>query len=630
MNKKTFRQKKSSMIVLAALLCIAALSVGSCNLPGGPDFGTGTLTLYLPGTTAQGTSVQNKAVVSRSILSDTFTGTLRYRLAFTGPGETQTMEAGGGGTTVSLDAGQWTIEAAAYDPGNPSVTVGSGSAVITVIAGQNTSVRIPMKVDPAYEGTLREIYIHTEAELRRVGTDFAIDGSFITHFYLENDIVLTQPWNPIGDDTAPFKALFDGQGHSITVNSFSGPVIGGFPKLGFFCAVESTTIKNVTIRYNLGAPVDIRGVGDSHDDTGGVAGYAINTRFENIQVTGNFSVLSDATSALSIGGIVGQASEVTITGCRVSGTIGGTSANYLTIGGIAGMIYNTSASGGDISGSSFTGTITGDSPSGICEAGGIAGYMLDVEITECFAEGRIEATAGEPRVGGIAGTINGSSDSINKSYASGIIESIAATGSYSDAGGIAGRITGTGAIENCYAWADVSTSSTYGETAGGIAGTSGGTISKCYTAGTVRSKGHDPYTVVGGIAGDGGGTITACMALVSELDGGPSASSSRTVNAVSASTYGTLNGNYSRNDIAVTRQTNGTAPGLNARDGQEENRTNFTTQTIYEPDLYTTAAWNFAAGTGDWKFISGYDYPVLRWQNSAPTLPPTPPTPPAA
>jgi hypothetical protein len=58
-----------------------------------------------------------------------------------------------------------------------------------------------MKVDPAYEGLLTDIYIHNEAELRRVGRDFAIDGTI--RFYLERDIVLTQPWTPIGDSAIP-------------------------------------------------------------------------------------------------------------------------------------------------------------------------------------------------------------------------------------------------------------------------------------------------------------------------------------------------------------------------------------------------------------------------------------------
>jgi hypothetical protein len=548
-----------------------------------------------------------------------------YRLTVTGPGETQTLESGGGGTTLTLDAGDWTISVLAYDPANLNSPVGSGSAVITIVTGRNSSVRVPMKVEAAYEAALLDIYLHSEADLRRVGNGLDISNPSRT-FYLENDIVLTQPWTPIGDNTTAFRAKFDGQGHSITIRSFGGPILDSFAYLGFFAVVDNTAIKDAVIKYELGAAADMR-TGTTYYDgyAGGVTGDARDTTFTNIQVTGNFSVIFDGGSSLNVGGIAGQAGDVTITNCRVSATIGGTSANYLTIGGIAGMISNTSASGGDIIGSSFAGTITGNSPIGNAEAGGIAGYMNDVEITECFAEGRIKAEADSPKVGGIAGIMNSpTAAGINKCYAAGIIESVAATGSYSDTGGIAGRING-GTIENCYAWANVSSSSTYDETAGGIAGTNDGIIFNCYAAGMVQSKGQNPATHVGGIAGNGSGpgTISACMALVSELDGGPSTSTSRPANAIFASSYGTLSGNYSRNDITVTRQTNGSFPsdpGINNKDGEQKLLADFTNST-----LYTSATWTFP---GVWKFLpagSGYNYPVLSWQNSPPRNPATVP-----
>jgi hypothetical protein len=41
-----------------------------------------------------------------------------------------------------------------------------------------------------------------------------------------------------------------------------------------------------------------------------------------------------------------------------------------------------------------------------------------------------------------------------------------------------------------------------------------------------------------------------------------------------------------------------------------------------DPDLVsdTYPGWDFVAETGDWKFISGYDFPVLSWQTSPPDL----------
>jgi hypothetical protein len=57
-------------------------------------------------------------------------------------------------------------------------------------------------------------------------------------------------------------------------------------------------------------------------------------------------------------------------------------------------------------------------------------------------------------------------------------------------------------------------------------------------------------------------------------------------------------------------------PGIDARDGEDKPLEDFKTQTLYE-----TAGWDFTAGSGDWKFLpagSGYDYPVLSWQDAKP------------
>jgi hypothetical protein len=33
---------------------------------------------------------------------------------------------------------------------------------------------------------------------------------------------------------------------------------------------------------------------------------------------------------------------------------------------------------------------------------------------------------------------------------------------------------------------------------------------------------------------------------------------------------------------------------------------------------YTALNWNFTPGTGEWKWLPGYDYPVLQWQTTPP------------
>jgi hypothetical protein len=661
MNTKNFYPKNISILkkvlIISGLLapfCAAVLSVNSCNLPGGPDtaggFGTGTLTLYLPESSVQGAAAQNKAAgVSRSVLSDSFTGTLQYRLAFTGPGETQTLEAGGGGTTVSLDAGQWTIEAAAYDPGNPSVTVGSGSAVITVIAGQNSSVRIPMKVDPAYEGTLREIYIHNEAELRRIGAasnGLAINDSART-FYLENDIVLTQPWIPIGSPGNPFKAKFDGNNKKITVSAFGSPVIDTNDNtyLGFFAYIDGDSgaaeIKNIKIDYVLGAaPVTLDNATYFDAYTGGIAGYAKNAAFENIEVniiTGNFSFASDPGSSclLTVGGIAAEAENVTFTDCHVSGNIAGRSPYIVTAGGVVGDLKG---SGSTIRGSFFKGNL--NAFDGSPYIGGIAGFVVDSEITACFTEGRIRAETPDDYhtlyVGGIVGNISGSGASVTQCYASGRIEgdiigSIVLDSTHSNIGGIAGEAY-SASIEDCYAWVYVSTKAHETERGGGIAGLAGD-ISRCYALGTVKSASvsGSPKTTysgiyLGGIAGADrafSGTVSGCMALVSELDAGTSGALYKEANAIIVDpTY--MIGNYAlevsstqvTGKMWVQNSSSSPDPGANNKDGEARLLADFKDQTT--SNIYTSAGWVFP---NVWKWISGYDYPVLHWQTSAPTDP---------
>jgi hypothetical protein len=620
--------QSSLTIGLWALLC--AVFAGSCALPAEPSYGEGTLTLCLPATRSKGGAVlvqSESAAASRSILSDTFVGALQYRVTISdGSGKTAALDVQGGGTTVSLGAGEWNIAASAYAANAPGVIVGTGNASVAIVAGQGVSKRISMTVDPAYEAALLDIYIHNETELRRIGA--AVNGLAIDVpgriFYLANDIVLTQPWTPIGTPSAPFKAQFDGQGHSITLRSLGGAAKepgGNFVYQGFFAVVEDALIKNTVIAYELNNPVvDIRtGDGATYYDShaGGVAGHAENTSFENIRVSGSFSVIGDGNSSLSVGGIAGSAgSGTTITECHVLGAIGGTSANYLVVGGIVGTMH-----GGSISGSSFVGDgISGSAPVGNCETGGIAGYVFEGEITACFARGHIQAEADSPNVGGIAGTISGGSSgsSITRSFAAGVMDGMA-SGSYSNSGGIAGRVVSSNSvIENSYASASVSSSASYGETAGGIAGINDGTISHCYMTGTVASKGANPYTKIGGIMGESSGAaaINGCMAIVVEIDAGPSTSTAKYAHAICADTYfSVLSDNYSMNSIMRTNAlpSDPPAPGSTARDGEQRPLADF-----QSPALYAGAGWNFTAGTGDWKFINGYDYPVLSWQDAAP------------
>ena len=555
MNKKDKSPFKSGGICyytffLTVLLCAVVLYGISCNLPPGPNFGKGTLTLLLPETRGRktGASVQNEAAVSRSVLSDGFTGTLVYRLTLTGPGETQTLEAGGGGTTLILDAGGWTIAAVAYDPGDPTTPVGSGTAEFTVIAGRSSYVKIPMTVSAAYEAGLTAIYIHNETELRRIGTDFLIDGTI--GFFLERDIVLSQPWTPIGNSGTPFEAVFDGGGHTISISSFSPAALSG-AYLGLFGCTDGADIQNLTVVYNLTA----------------------SSSYSGIQW---------------LGGLAASATGTLISGVHVKGTIQHTASNSLNIGGLVGGAGGNSGSSTDtrIYGSSFAGVLNGNGTMGVS-------------------------------AGGILGGLNGSTDNaiIETSYAAGII-SATSTSAYVYAGGIAGD--GACNIGNCYSIAEVAASASSDAYAGGIIGQLSINVTgfgKCYALGPVSAAGTTINA--GGIAGRSGSPFQNCAALA-EVDGGSSSTVGRVIGNLWTGVYSATN--YAAYDKPITR----VALGATAEDGE----TAYNVSNLQGPGNHlkyaTDLSWNF---TTDWKWLSGYDYPVLEWQTTPPNLPYLPPPP---
>jgi hypothetical protein len=593
----------------------------------------GTLTLLLPSSAAP----EDPA---RSVLPNVFTAVLVYRLTITGPGGSRTLDSGGGGTTLTLGAGTWTVQARAYDPGDLSSPIGSGNAAVTVIAGRNSFVKVPMQVDPIYEAGLDDIYLHSEGDLRRIGA--AVNGLDISDpnrtFYLENDIVLTQPWTPIGDNTTPFKAKFDGQGHSITIRSFSGPILdGNAAYLGFFAFVDNTTIKDTTIKYELGVAVDMRTGSPATfvaGNAGGVAGYVSNTALTNIRVEGNFSVVFDGNDGFGVGGIVGIADDgVTITGCHVAAALGGTltstsTAHYLYIGGIAGLI--DASSSGAITLCSFTGTIDGHSLS-YGNAGGIVGFMYNVEILACSAEGRFMMEAFTPMAGGIIGVMDGVSSRIDKSYAAGVIEVVettTATYPESDAGGIAGRLEG-GIIDNCYARVNIyarGSSVTNMTCVGGIAGViyDDTVISTSYALGRIISDPSYGGDRLGGIAGfyvASGGTVGATIQNCLALNDGLESDSSPNVRGIlgmhESSLLGTITDNYAASDIDFDRDSSYT-PDPSLDGDTSKSRGQFEGQTNQGSYLFT--AWFFP---GNWEWIDGYPYPVLNWQDSPPPDPAT-------
>ncbi|MDR2499726.1 MAG: hypothetical protein LBD37_01430 [Treponema sp.] len=614
----------------------------------------------------------------RSVLSDNFIGSLEYKVKFTSPGGTVIERtATGGSITVTLNAGLWHIAAQAYGlpgvVGGPLVGSETVPVSVTVAPGQNQGVTIEMSVNPTYEAGLTDIYIHNEAELRRVGVDFAIDNTI--RFYLERDIVLTQPWTPIGDAATPFKAEFDGGGYRITMG-------GGFhddalddDDLGLFGYADGAVIKDLTIELAMGSadsPVQLSTPNseDSHY-IGGLAGRLDNySMVENVTVSGFLYVKQNGNNQrFYVGGITGMVrGDSKIKECSVAMEIHGDSDKYTFTGGVAGangVAGNTlgpsgvaiTPSTGTISESSFSGTVNsvGSGPPAsdfIGIAGGIAGSNFNGIIRECHAAGTIKGTrraggiAGEMQEGGGSGTsivessftgtvraentgvdafaggVVGQSNwgVIERSYAAG---NVIAQGSDAYAGGIAGMFSDTNIrVSDCYAYANVLSN---GSTGTGYVGGIGGRasyIERCYAAGTVEAQGSGGTAVyAGGISGQvvTSYTLKNCKVLLDALDGGSSNNVYTLFGGVTSGS-GSASGNNVWDIIAIkqggtTYNSGSYAPAFTKDIASFDTAADFGQGN--ETTTYT--GWNF---TGNWKFITGagYDFPVLEWQTAPPDL----------
>ncbi|MDR2499969.1 MAG: hypothetical protein LBD37_02665 [Treponema sp.] len=664
---------KAALYPFKAIVLLAGiLLVYSCDFPGnlpdradGPSpqalgSGEGNLTVNFSGG-------GNTRSGGRAVLSDSFTSSLEYKVKGRGPGGAVIEQTATGGSIVlTLNAGDWDIEVNTYGPpgaisGDPLVGTGKADAV-TVAPGQNQGVTIEMSVDPAYEATLTQIYIHNEAELRRVGVDFAIDNTM--RFYLERDIVLTQPWTPIGDSTTPFEAEFDGQGYRITMS-------GGFDSaalenddLGLIGYADGADIKELTIELAMGSAVSpvllppLPGGPVATQNIGGLAGtLANNSTAIDVTVKGSFCVKRTGTNGfLVLGGIAGLVTGgSTIESCTVSDMVlsGDSDGPATTTGGVAGATNYAgsilSSYAGSILKSSFSGTVNSG---GL--AGGIVGLNFDGLIGESHAMGTIK---GGLQAGGIAGgmqTSGGGTSSIAESsftgtvsaenpggaaYAGGVLgqsyagsiersyaaANVKAQGPDAYAGGIAGYCNAQ--VSDCYAYANVLSNGSGGSGAESFAGGIGGhtpKLEQCYAAGTVKAQGSGGTAVyAGGISGqvENMGGLKNCMVLLDALDGGSSADV-HTLFGDASLGYTSNSGNKVWDAIAITRG------------GTTYNSGGYPTTPDYDiasfdlaasfniQGTYAAANWDFAPGTGDWKFITGagYDFPVLDWQTAPPDL----------
>ena len=265
------------------------------------------------------------------------------------------------------------------------------------------------------------------------------------------DKAVPEGWEPIGSDTKPYAATFEGNSHTISNLFINRSSDSG---VGLFGYVDGGAIRNLGLEDGI-----VIGGGN----TSALAGVATSTT-----ITSCYAMVS-ANGLFPVGGLVANATDVTLTSCYSTGAVGGT----LFVGGLI-----ATASGSTTLTSCYaTGDVVG---SGDRVGGLIATAVSTVTITSCYAMGNV--TGGGDIVGGLVGDGDGP---ISLSYAMGAVEG------RSNVGGLVGEAAGS--VTGCYAMGAVDGRSNVG----GLVGEATGSITSAYATGDV-----DGPSNVGGLVGN--------------------------------------------------------------------------------------------------------------------------------
>ncbi len=350
-------------------------------------------------------------------------------------------------------------------------------------------------------------------------------------------------WVPLGDNSSGtsatrFTGTFEGNGHTISnltiatagdykglfgyiestipeeghvrnLNLINASVTGGNSYVGTLAGLNEGEILGCNSAGTLSGVTIIGGLVGSNSGT-------INNSHTNVSVTGSDDML---------GGLLGANDTGIINYCQADGSVMGSTSTSIRVGGLVG--YNSGISAGTISNSNATGNVTGwgsvggligtnNDPSNTintCSAsgavtgtanniGGLIGQNVGAQITNCIASGAVLAQTNTVNyVGGLIGE-NG-----------GIVDDCHATGRVTGRGNYVGGLIGynTSNITNStyINTTNAITSSIAANYIGGLAGQHDtGTISNSYAEGSLIANGVGIFAI-GGLAGQSTGTITA-------------------------------------------------------------------------------------------------------------------------
>jgi len=275
---------------------------------------------------------------------------------------------------------------------------------------------LPQPVTLTGDGTPESPYlIHNAAELN------AMREVLTATYRLANDIDLTatvvwdngKGWLAVGSSSTPFSGALDGAGYAVRYLTMSRPAT---QYQGLFGYLNGATVSNLRVES-----VSI----EASSYTGGLAGQALTSRFQNVQVSG------EVTGDIYTGGLVGYLQDGNIFGASSSAAVRGSD----TVGGLVGytrgaVMVVRSHSRGSVVGSSDVGGLVG------WHYGAVGGPTI---IADSYSWAAVSAAS---RVGGLVGYNYYAF--VYRSYSTGQV-----TGS-SDVGGLVGLATpATGYLTNC-------------------------------------------------------------------------------------------------------------------------------------------------------------------------------------
>ena len=303
----------------------------------------------------------------------------------------------------------------------------------------------------------------------QVTTNAAADMNAVQEEDIDLSEVLTQPVGLRSKESAAYEGIYDGQGHSLTLNMRRSS-----DTAGLFYSVAGM-VKNLTLRGSV--------QGGSH--TGAAAGQLdggtiSNCTAENVSVSGSkqvgglvgqilgedaiisdCTVSGDITGSAMVGGLAGEADDLTakITGCQVGDhtTVTASALDGGGVGGLIGVSGKLRASGNAgaaISRCRSEAKVSGTAAGGKSGyVGGLIGLLRSGELEQSANKGEV-ASKGENLVGGIAGQAAANAV-IRAAYSNGSL-SLAEAGYSAMAGGIAGAAASGTVVKNCYASGAVS------------------------------------------------------------------------------------------------------------------------------------------------------------------------------